>query len=158
MEMKVHERELTRQYTVYTDGGCWPNPGPGGWAAIIMEGKDRVAVLTGNDHQTTNNRMEVKAAIEAVRILRPVLNGEQFEFVLFTDSQYLQRGIMQWSRKWKQKRFNNVKNADLWQELLLLLDGLNYAFEWVRGHDGNPLNEECDRLASTELKKNSSCG
>lgn len=131
---------------IYTDGGADPNPGIGGWAAILQYG-EREKVLTGNEPHTTNNRMELMAAIQALQALK---RSCQVEF--YTDSEYLQRGITEWIGKWAEKGWvrqgNKVlPNAELWQLLAELVKKHEIEWQWVRGHAGNPLNERTDQLA-----------
>lgn len=131
---------------IYSDGGADPNPGIGGWAAILRYGKHE-KVLTGNDPQTTNNRMELTAAIHALQVLsRP----SQIEF--YTDSEYLRRGITEWIETWAEKGWQRsggkpIPNADLWQRLWPLTHEHEIEWHWVRGHSGDPLNERVDELA-----------
>ncbi|NLJ27255.1 ribonuclease HI [Desulforhabdus amnigena] len=131
---------------VFTDGACEGNPGPGGWGAVVrMEGEERE--LSGGERNTTNNRMELSAAIEALKTL-PDCAG----VVLTTDSQYVQKGITEWIRNWKKNGWKNaskqpVKNADLWIELDALNQKHTIEWRWVRGHAGHPENERCDELA-----------
>lgn len=132
--------------TIYSDGGADPNPGIGGWAAILQYGAHE-KVLTGNDPSTTNNRMELQAAIAALSVLkRPC----QIEF--HTDSEYLRQGITQWIEKWaannwRLKGGKSVSNDDLWQQLWPLTQKHDITWHWVKGHAGNPLNERVDTLA-----------
>ena len=133
---------------VFTDGGSINNPGPGGYGVVIeMNGKRRE--LSGGFRLTTNNRMEMMAAIVALRELQNC--GKKI--YLYSDSSYLVNGITKgWARKWRSKGWQKsdgqpVLNVDLWQELLKLLDGVEVSFNWVKGHAGNELNERCDRLA-----------
>ena len=134
------------EVTIYSDGGADPNPGIGGWAAILRHG-DREKVLTGNDPKTTNNRMELQAAIGALRALkRPC----RIEF--HTDSQYLRRGITEGVAKWAAARWvtkagHPVPNAELWRELQVLVRRHEINWHWVQGRSGDPLNEAVDRLA-----------
>ena len=130
---------------IYTDGGADPNPGIGGWAAILRFGP-REKVLTGHEPHTTNNRMELQAAIAALRALkRP--STVQF----YTDSEYLRQGITGWIEGWAarnwQKKGKPIPNADLWQELWPLVKKHQIEWHWVKGHAGNELNERVDRLA-----------
>jgi ribonuclease HI len=131
--------------TIYTDGGADPNPGIGGWAAVLRYG-DQEKVLTGSDPATTNNRMELQAAIAALQALK---RPSQVE--LHTDSEYLRRGITEWIEKWAargwQKGEKPIPNLDLWQALWPLVKQHQIAWHWVRGHAGNPLNERVDALA-----------
>ena len=130
---------------IYTDGGSDPNPGIGGWAAVLQFGEHE-KVLTGHDPQTTNNRMELQAAIGALQALkRPCA----IEF--HTDSEYLRKGITEWIEKWAANNFRKggkpIANADLWQTLWPLTKEHKIEWHWVRGHSGNPLNERVDQLA-----------
>lgn len=134
------------EVVIYSDGGADPNPGIGGWAALLRSG-DREKVLTGSDPKTTNNRMELKAAIGALRALRRPCHIE-----FHTDSQYVRRGITQGVEKWaaagwKTKAGRPVPNADLWQELQTLVGRHEINWHWVQGHSGDPSNERVDRLA-----------
>lgn len=132
--------------TIYTDGGADPNPGIGGWAALLRYGEHE-KVLSGNEAHTTNNRMELQAAISALQALdRP----SQIEF--HTDSEYLRRGITEWidnwaARGWSHKDGRPVANIDLWQTLSSLVRQHNIEWRWVKGHAGDPLNERVDQLA-----------
>ncbi len=131
---------------IYTDGACEPNPGPGGWAAIVRYGRHE-KVLTGGDPRSTNNRMELQAAISALESLREPCRVE-----LYTDSRYLQRGITEWlpnwiARGWRKSNRKPVLNADLWRELHALTQQHDVRWHWVRGHSGDPQNERVDRLA-----------
>jgi ribonuclease HI len=136
--------------TIYTDGGASPNPGPGGWAAILTFGKHRKE-LKGGEEYTTNNRMELMAAISALEALkRPCLVD------LYTDSQYVRNGIMSWIRTWKRNGWRTaekepVKNVDLWQRLDNALAQHRVQFHWVRGHAGNALNERADELVRAAI-------
>ena len=138
-----------KQVTIYTDGACSGNPGPGGWGAVLISGPHRKEI-SGGDPQTTNNRMELRAAIEGLRALR-----ESSPVDLFTDSTYVKKGISEWIKSWKKngwkrrsgKRLLPVKNEDLWRELDRLADCHNVTFHWVEGHAGNKENERCDELA-----------
>tara|TARA_Y100001970_G_C14218483_1_gene851111 strand:- start:1031 stop:1456 length:426 start_codon:yes stop_codon:yes gene_type:complete len=132
--------------TIYTDGSCLNNPGNGGWAAIISE-NDKIKKISGNEKNTTNNRMELLAPINA---LKGIKSGSEIK--IFTDSQYVKNGITDWinlwlSNNWKTSKKEDVKNKDLWIELYNLNKSLNIQWNWVKAHDGNPLNEEVDLLA-----------
>lgn len=139
---------------VYTDGGCSNNPGPGGYGVVIERAGKRHE-LSGGFRHTTNNRMEMMAAIVALRELHHC--GKKIE--LYSDSSYLVNGITKgWARKWRSKGWlksdgQPVLNVDLWQELLELLDDVDVSFNWVRGHAGNELNERCDRLAVAAVRQ-----
>lgn len=135
---------------IYTDGGCRPNPGTGGWAAILLSG-ERTKELSGGEVETTNNRMELMAAIEALRALKRPCHVQ-----MHTDSQYVRNGITSWMTKWKRNGWKAagggaVKNKDLWQELDLMTAKHKIQWNWVRGHAGNELNERCDVLASEAI-------
>ncbi|WP_062120338.1 ribonuclease HI [Aureimonas sp. AU40] len=132
---------------VYTDGGCSPNPGPGGWGAV-MRWKGHEKELSGGEHDTTNNRMELTAVIKALEaVTRP---GVPIE--VYTDSQYVRNGIQSWTKAWikngwRKKDKSPVQNADLWKRLVELTKVHQVHFNWVRGHAGNPMNERADRLS-----------
>lgn len=142
-----------KKVTIYTDGACSGNPGPGGWGAVLIHGKER-RELAGGARQTTNNRMELTAAIEALRALR-----EPCEVDLYTDSIYLKNGITEWLPNWKRngwkrrsgKRLLPVKNEDLWRVLDQLVAKHRVRFHWVEGHAGNEENERCDQLARAAI-------
>lgn len=131
--------------TIYTDGGADPNPGIGGWAAILRYGEHE-KVLTGNDPKTTNNRMELQAAIGALSALK-----RPSTIQLHTDSEYLRKGITQYIDKWAANNWRTgnraVANADLWQQLWPLVKQHQIEWHWVKGHSGDPLNERVDELA-----------
>jgi ribonuclease HI len=131
--------------TIYTDGACSPNPGPGGWAALLKF-RQQEKILTGGERQTTNNRMELIAAVEALNALkRPC----RIDF--YTDSEYLRRGITEWLPGWRRRNWRrkggNLANVDLWQSLDRALKDHQISWHWVRGHAGHPENERVDRLA-----------
>ncbi len=131
---------------IFTDGSCLENPGPGGWAAILRYG-DAEKEIFGAEKDTTNNRMEMTAVIQALKALkRPT------DIVLTTDSQYVMKGITEWMPKWQQKNWKTagnkpVKNVDLWQEMAELLSVHKVKWVWVKGHNGHSENERCDELA-----------
>ena len=132
--------------TIYTDGSCLTNPGSGGWAAIINE-NNKKKIISGNEKNTTNNRMELLAPINA---LREIKTGPKIK--IYTDSQYVKNGITEWintwlNNDWKTSKKEDVKNKDLWIELYNLTKFLDIQWIWVKAHDGNPLNEEVDLLA-----------
>jgi ribonuclease HI len=151
----VNEQHLdVPEVDIYTDGACDPNPGPGGWGAIIHWG-DREWVLSGNDPDTTNNRMELHAAAAALALLEGLLGRCQVD--IHTDSQYLRRGITEWidgwiSRGWRTSDKQPVKNQDLWRALHRLAQVHDVTWHWLKGHAGHPLNERVDRLA-TEARR-----
>ena len=131
---------------IYTDGSCLSNPGKGGWAAIInVNGK--IKKISGNEENTTNNRMELMAPINA---LKEMSSKDLIE--IFTDSKYVKNGITKWVNtwilnNWKTSKKEDVKNKDLWIELYKLNQSLNIKWNWVKAHAGDPLNEEVDMLA-----------
>jgi ribonuclease HI len=146
---------------IYTDGGCSGNPGPGGWAYVIVQKTDRsetvLAQDCGGEPNTTNNRMELTAVIAALKTLKTVSGAAQ-EAALFTDSQYVRNGITLWIRAWKQNSWRTsgkapVKNRDLWTELDALASELSVHWEWVKGHAGNAYNERCDALARSQFPR-----
>jgi len=135
---------------IYTDGACRGNPGPGGWAALLSFG-EREKELAGAEEHTTNNRMELTAVIRALEALkRPV------EAKVFTDSEYVRRGITEWVSSWKSRGWKTadrkpVKNQDLWEELDRLAAQHRIQWHWVKGHSGIPGNERVDRLANEAM-------
>ena len=139
-----------KEISVYTDGGCSGNPGPGGWAFVILSGDDKV-LLSGGEQATTNNRMELTAVISALRYIS--LNMKGCSVTLYTDSQYVQQGITQWISRWLRNGWRTadkkpVKNVELWQTLYQLDQELHPSWQWVKGHNGNSGNETADRLAN----------
>ncbi|MEM6414750.1 MAG: ribonuclease HI [Pseudomonadota bacterium] len=131
---------------LYTDGACSGNPGPGGWGVLIIDGENRTE-LCGGDPETTNNRMELQAAIEG---LQAIPSTEQI--ILYTDSQYVKNGITTWITGWKKNGWKTanrkpVKNKDLWQQLDETVSSRSVEWRWVKGHDGDPGNERADALA-----------
>ncbi|MCL4868472.1 MAG: ribonuclease HI [Anaerolineae bacterium] len=133
------------QVVIYSDGGADPNPGIGGWAAVLRYGEHE-KVLTGHDPQTTNSRMELQAALAALQALK-----RPSTVTFHTDSEYLRRGITEWAEKWAakgwQKEGKPTPNADLWQQLLPLVKQHQIEWHWVKGHSGDPMNERVDQLA-----------
>lgn len=132
---------------LYTDGACKGNPGPGGWGVVLKYG-EREKHLWGGEANTTNNRMELKAAIEGLAALT-----RQCSVDLYTDSQYVRNGIRQWMDNWKRNGWKTaarkpVKNAELWQRLDELVQQHRIQWHWVRGHSGNDGNEQADALAN----------
>jgi ribonuclease HI len=137
--------------TIYTDGACSPNPGPGGWAALLRTG-DAEKELSGGEPDTTNNRMELTAALRALQALKKPCRVE-----LYTDSEYLKRGITEWlpgwrARGWKRKD-GVLKNVELWQALDGELKRHRVSWHWVRGHAGQRENERVDRLARQAIPR-----
>ena len=138
--------------SIYTDGACDPNPGPGGWAAILRSG-GREKTLTGGDPDTTNNRMELTAAVEALKSLKGSCRVQ-----LHTDSEYLQKGVTEWLPIWQASRWRTaskkpVANRDLWEELAAQLSRHNIEWRWVKGHAYDALNRRADRLATQAIDR-----
>jgi len=140
---------ILKKVTIHTDGACEGNTGPGGWAAILEYGAVRKEI-SGGVIATTNNRMELTAALEALNRLK-----ERCAVDLFTDSEYLRNGITKWIHGWKAKGWKKgtIKNIDLWQALDAAASRHKVEWHWVRGHAGHPLNERCDVLAVQETQK-----
>ena len=138
---------------IYTDGSCLTNPGDGGWAAIInIDGE--IKKISGNEKNTTNNRMELMAPINA---LKYIYSKDPIE--IFTDSKYVKNGITEWINtwvlnNWKTSNKEDVKNKDLWIELYKLNQSLNVKWNWIKAHAGDPLNEEVDMLAKKAANLN----
>ena len=136
------------EVTLYTDGGCIGNPGPGGYG-VVLKYKQHRKLLSGGYRLTTNNRMELTACIEGLKVLK-----RKCIVTLYSDSQYVVNGVTKgWARRWKtngwmRNKKDKAENADLWKQLLELCDIHEVSFQWVRGHSGNTENEQCDRLAN----------
>ena len=142
---------------VYTDGGCSGNPGPGGWGIVVIA--DGVAKqLSGGEKLTTNNRMELTAAITALQVIHNTEGFSARPITINIDSQYVKNGITTWIKGWKAKGWKTadkkpVKNQDLWVQLDQLNEGLNVNWNWVKGHAGVEYNEVCDQLCKMEMSK-----
>ncbi|OOF05899.1 ribonuclease HI [Salinivibrio sp. MA440] len=137
---------MTKQVEIFTDGSCLGNPGPGGYG-VVMRYKQHEKTLSVGFTLTTNNRMELMAAIVGLQALK-----DSCEVVLTTDSQYVRQGITQWIHNWKKRQWKTadkkpVKNADLWQQLDQVAANHQITWNWVKGHAGHPENERCDELA-----------
>jgi ribonuclease HI len=138
---------LVASVEAFTDGACRGNPGPGGWGVVLRSG-GRVKELSGGEPATTNNRMELRAAIEALTALKKPCRVE-----LYTDSTYVRSGIMEWVPAWRARGWRTadkkpVKNQDLWEALAALAERHDVTWHWVRGHAGHPENERADELAN----------
>lgn len=141
-----------KEVTLYTDGACKGNPGPGGWGAWLTFGQHEKR-LCGGEPETTNNRMELAGAIEGLKALK-----EPCQVTLYTDSSYVQKGITQWLKGWKKKGWltaakQPVKNKDLWQALDKECERHNVSWKWVKGHAGIEGNEIADELANLGIEK-----
>ncbi len=142
-----------KKVLIFTDGACSGNPGPGGWCAILRYGT-REKVISGGEKQTTNNRMELTAVIEALSALK-----EPCEAVITTDSRYVcdsvtKGWVFAWQANgWKKADKKPALNVELWEKLLPLLETHSVEFVWIKGHDGHPENERCDEIAVSEREK-----
>lgn len=149
--------EPGRVVEVWTDGGCRPNPGPGGWAAVLVYGAHEKE-LSGAEADSTNNRMELTAAIAALEALK-----RPCRVVLHTDSEYLRNGVTRWVKDWIRNGWRTaakqpVANQELWQRLLAVAERHEIDWRWVRGHAGDPMNERVDRLATEARERLASGG
>ena len=141
-----------KHVVIYTDGACSGNPGPGGWGALLSySGHEKE--LSGGHPETTNNRMELTAAIQALNALKKPCRVD-----LYTDSEYLRKGIYEWMPKWKANGWRtsnkkDVKNKDLWERIDSLLEDHDVTFHWVKGHSGDKNNDRVDRLAVEAIPK-----
>ncbi len=141
---------MNKPVYVYTDGACSGNPGPGGWG-VLMKFGDKEKELYGSEKETTNNRMELTAAIQALNAIKPKESG-LWSVILCTDSKYVRDGICEWIGRWKTNNWKNstnkpVKNADLWMQLDEAVKKHDVRFIWVLGHNGHIENERADKLA-----------
>jgi ribonuclease HI len=144
--------ETTKPVLIFTDGACSGNPGPGGWGAVLVSPLGKVKELGGSEKQTTNNRMEMTAALEAILSLSKVKTLSTKEIRLYTDSQYLIKGITGWifgwsKNGWKTAEGKDVTNRDLWEKLLEAVRGFEIQWLYVPGHEGVHGNERCDQIA-----------
>jgi len=146
---------------IFTDGGCSGNPGPGGWAYVMVtQTFQRTQILAkdkGNEKNTTNNKMELTAVIMALRALRTMTNAPRGTTV-YTDSQYVQKGITEWIHSWKRNSWRTsdkkpVKNKELWTELDALSSEFSIKWEWIKGHAGNEFNEMCDEMTQEAIRE-----
>jgi len=136
-----------KKIEIFTDGSSLGNPGAGGWCAILRY-KNYEKILKGAEKHTTNNRMELKAVIEALKSLK-----EPCEIELFSDSIYVLKGINEWLDRWSKKNFKNVKNVDLWKEFMEVSKNHKININWIKGHSGHRENEICDKIAKEEALK-----
>ena len=140
------------KYKIYTDGACSGNPGPGGWGAVILDQDDKQKNISGSEKNTTNNRMELLAAIMSLKKIKT-----NSEVVIFTDSIYVKNGITEWMKNWKKNGWKNsskkpVKNKDLWEKLDKLCEANSVSWKWVKGHSSNEFNNLADELATKAIK------
>jgi len=144
---------------IYTDGGCSGNPGPGGWAYVMVmktfQSAQIISMDKGAERETTNNKMELTAIIRALRALK-AMTDVPGKAAVFTDSQYAQKGITEWIHTWKRNSWKTsgkkpVKNRDLWEELDELASQFSVKWEWVKGHAGNEYNELCDTMTQEAI-------
>lgn len=143
---------------IYTDGGCSGNPGPGGWAYVVVEKGQVVHSASGGEKLTTNNKMELTAVIQALKYV--ISQGEK-NCEVTTDSQYVKNGITQWIHNWKKKNWRTaggdpVKNQEYWMALDHIASLLNVKWSWVKGHAGNEFNELCDQMVGIERESHRS--
>ena len=140
------------KYTIYTDGACSGNPGPGGWGAVIFDENNNQKNISGSNKNTTNNRMELSAAIMALEKIKT-----NSEITIYTDSTYVKNGITEWVLIWKENGWKNskkkpVKNKDLWVKLNNLCERNQVSWKWVKGHSANKYNNLADKLATQAIK------
>ena len=140
------------KYKIYTDGACSGNPGPGGWGAVILDQDEKQKNISGSEKNTTNNRMELLAAIMSLKKIKT-----NSEVVIFTDSIYVKNGITEWMKNWKKNGWKNsskkpVKNKDLWEKLDKLCEANSVSWKWVKGHSTNEFNNLADELATKAIK------
>ena len=140
------------KYTIYTDGACSGNPGPGGWGAVIFDENKKQINISGKETMTTNNRMELLAPIMAIKRIK-----EKSEITVYTDSTYLKNGITDWIKKWEKNGWKSssnqpIKNKDLWLELNKLSFEHKVSWNWVEGHSNNEFNNLADKLATEAIK------
>lgn len=143
---------MNKKVDIYTDGACSGNPGPGGWGVLIEIDNENIE-LSGGDKETTNNRMELMAAIKALEEI-----DKDYEITLYTDSNYVKDGITSWISNWKKNNWKtaskkDVKNKELWIRLDVAIKDKNISWVWVKGHAGNAGNEQADYLARSALEK-----
>ena len=143
---------MNKKADIYTDGACTGNPGPGGWGVLIEIDNENIE-LSGGDRETTNNRMELMAAIKALEEI-----DKDYEITLYTDSNYVKDGITSWISNWKKNNWKtaskkDVKNKELWMRLDEAIKDKNISWVWVKGHAGNAGNEQADYLARSALEK-----
>ena len=139
------------KYIIYTDGACSGNPGPGGWGAVIFDGREKQNNISGKVKETTNNRMELTAPIMALKNIK-----SKSEITIYTDSTYVKNGITEWIKKWEKNGWKNsnkkpVKNKDLWIKLNQLCQNNKVIWKWIKGHSNNKYNILADKLATQAI-------
>ena len=139
------------KYKIYTDGACSGNPGPGGWGAVIFDGREKQNNISGKVKETTNNRMELTAPIMALKNIK-----SKSEITIYTDSTYVKNGITEWIKKWEKNGWKNsnkkpVKNKDLWIKLNQLCQNNKVIWKWIKGHSNNKYNILADKLATQAI-------
>jgi ribonuclease HI len=136
-----------KKITLFSDGSALGNPGPGGYGTILVYG-DKEKIISGSEAHTTNNRMELKGAIEGLKALK-----EPCEVEIISDSSYVVKGINEWLEGWIKRNFKKVKNIDLWREYIEVSKPHKIRATWVKGHDGHEENERCDEIARSEAER-----
>ncbi len=149
IQLEPEKTQEVKPIEIYTDGACSGNPGPGGFGAIILNLEEDLIEISGGEKLTTNNKMELMGAISALKFVKDT----NTRIKLYTDSQYLQKGITEWIESWKQKAYKDVKNVELWKELDALSSKLSIEWHWVKAHNGHKYNEMADSLAKVALNK-----
>lgn len=149
-------KTVRRSFTIWTDGGCKPNPGVGGWGALIRDAAGKESELSGGRHTTTNNRMELTAAVVALETVGDV--DEKTDLIVYTDSTYVQNGVTRWYRNWVRNNWVTqmgapVANSELWRRLLEATKRHRIQWRWVKGHSGVPENERVDQLATVARER-----
>lgn len=145
--MENLQNHIYKEIYLYSDGSSLGNPGAGGYCAILKFNQHE-KIISGGEDNTTNNRMELKGVIEGLRSLK-----EPCKIEVTSDSSYVVKGINEWLKNWVKKNFVKVKNVDLWKEYLIVSNQHKIIAKWVRGHNGHPENEECDKIARYEAEK-----
>jgi ribonuclease HI len=149
-------KSTEKKIKVHTDGGCLPNPGSGGWAAVIIYNKN-LHIINGRKEETTNNQMELTAVIQSLHFIKNNFPNQQ-KIKIYIDSQYVKYGITTWIYQWKRNKWKNfagapIKNKGLWEELYFLCNRKDISWKWVKGHSGNVFNELCDTIIRLQRKK-----
>ena len=141
---------MENQIIIYTDGSCLGNPGPGGWGFIWLD-ENKEWNICGREEFTTNNKMELEAVIQALDFCA-INRTRNKEIIIYSDSQYVIKGITEWMPGWKKKGWNKIKNRDYWERLDILCQGKKIKWNWVKAHNGDKYNEQVDKLARLEAE------